>query len=128
MSDLPKHVEWAKHYGHIHEGWTLEDYLIEAVRNQGYETVLIHGVQGSGKSNRLLQTGFWIFKDWDKVLEENMGLAELFGADPLKAAYEEAVKSGSLRQLVSGEIQGPYYKVHAERPRFKLSQKYKQEE
>ena len=66
--------------------------------------------------------------DWDEVLQENMGLAELFGADPLKEAYEEAVKSGRLRQLVSGEIRGPYYKVHAERPRFKLSQKYEQEE
>jgi hypothetical protein len=66
--------------------------------------------------------------DWDEVLQENMGLADLFGADPLKEAYEQAVKSGRLRKLVSDEIQGPYYKVYAERPRFKLSQKFKQEE
>jgi len=65
---LPKHVEWAIRYGLIHEKWTLEDYLIYAVDNQGYETVGIHGVQSSGKSCRMLQTGFWIFKDWDKVL------------------------------------------------------------
>ncbi len=65
----PKHVEWAINYGLIHEGWTLEDYLVKAVETQGYETALIHGVQGSGKSCRLLQTGYWIYKDWDTVLD-----------------------------------------------------------
>jgi len=65
---LPRHVETAIQYGLIHPGWTLEDYLRHAVESQGYETVLIHGVQGSGKSNRMLQQGYWIYRDWDKVL------------------------------------------------------------
>ncbi len=62
--------------------------------------------------------------DWDRALQENMGLAEFFGANPLEEACEQAVKSGRLRKLTPDEIQGPYYKVYEERPRFKLSQRY----
>ena len=57
---LPKIVESAIEFGHIVPGWCLQDYLVHAVQTQGYETVLIHGVQGSGKSCLMLQTGFWI--------------------------------------------------------------------
>jgi len=62
--------------------------------------------------------------DWDKAFQENLDLAEFFGANPLEAAYRQAVESGRLRKLVPDEIQGPYYKVYSERPRFKLSQRY----
>lgn len=58
---LPEQMEIAKMFGIIKMGQTLEDYLIEAVENHGYETGVIWGVQGSGKSNRMLQMGFWIF-------------------------------------------------------------------
>lgn len=65
----PKIVEIAKHFGIVKMGNTLEDYLIEAVENGGYETVNIWAVQGSGKSTRMLQMGHWIYKDWDTVLD-----------------------------------------------------------
>lgn len=58
--------------------------------------------------------------DWEAALEENMALAEFFGANPLAAAYEKAIASGRLRKLVPDEIQGPYFQVHGKRPRFKL--------
>ena len=62
-----------------------------------------------------------IYCDWDRVLHENMGLADLFGANPLEESYKKAIETGRLRKLVSGEIKGPYYKVYDKRPRFKLS-------
>lgn len=61
--------------------------------------------------------------DWDKALEENMGLAEFFGANPLEEAYKKALEGGRFRKLSPDEIQGPYYKVYSKRPRFKLSKK-----
>ena len=64
-----------------------------------------------------------LYCDWDKVLQENMGLSEFFGANPLEEAYKKAIESGHLRKLVPDEIQGPYYKVYSKRPRFKLSKK-----
>ena len=69
----------AVEYGLIKYNYTLRDYLVEAtgkdpishkpLKRQGYETVVIWGVQGSGKSNLMLQTGYWLRGDWDKVLE-----------------------------------------------------------
>ena len=55
-------------YGIVKLGNTLEDYLLEAVANEGYETVCIWGVQGSGKSSRALQMAYWIYQDWEEVL------------------------------------------------------------
>ena len=39
-----------------------------AIEEGGYETYNLWGVQGSAKSNRTLQIGFWAYQDWDKVL------------------------------------------------------------
>lgn len=69
MTQMPRHIEIAMEYGIIQDGRTLEDYLMEAVENNGYETICIWGVQGSGKSNRALQMSYWIYKDWAKVLD-----------------------------------------------------------
>jgi hypothetical protein len=54
---IPAFIEAGLKYGHIHEGWILKNYLEHAVDTNGYETVGIHGVQGSGKSTLTLQTG-----------------------------------------------------------------------
>jgi len=66
---IPDHVKLAEQFGIVKLGYTLEDYLIEAVSKNGYETACIWGVQGSGKSNRSLQMGYWIYEDWNKVLD-----------------------------------------------------------
>jgi len=48
-------------YGLLIDGWGLEDYLLDAAfREEGYETVAIQAVQGSGKSSRGLQMVGWI--------------------------------------------------------------------
>ena len=65
----PKIVELAIVFGLIHSGWTLEQYLIDAVKNMGYETLSLWAVQGSGKSTRMLQMAHWIYKDWDLALK-----------------------------------------------------------
>lgn len=77
MTEVQAHIKIAYDYGIIKDGLTFEDYLIEAVDNDGYETISIWGVQGSGKSSRMLQMGFWIFKHllgderlaWEAVLD-----------------------------------------------------------
>jgi len=62
-------VRTAIRFGLIIPGWTLEDYIREAAEFGKYATVSIWGEQGAGKSNRLLQQGFWVYQDWDKVLK-----------------------------------------------------------
>lgn len=64
-----KVVQTAISFGHIIPGWTLEDYIRHAAKEGKYATVSIWGEQGSGKSNRLLQQGYWVYQDWDKVLK-----------------------------------------------------------
>jgi hypothetical protein len=54
---IPSFIEAGIKYGHIKEGYILKNYLEDAVANNGYETIGIHGVQGSGKSTLTLQTG-----------------------------------------------------------------------
>lgn len=56
------HIEKAYEYGHLKEGWTFEDYMLWAVYKQSYETAVIWGIQGSGKSSRMLQVLFWVYR------------------------------------------------------------------
>ena len=52
----PRHVELGLEYGLLHDGWTVIDYIMHAaLARDGYETVLIDGVQRAGKSNLSLQ-------------------------------------------------------------------------
>jgi len=65
----PRIIQHAKFFGLIKDGWTLEDYIMNAVESGGYETIGLWGVQGAGKSSRMLQMGYWVYKDWDTVLK-----------------------------------------------------------
>lgn len=65
----PRKIQLAIEYGLIRLDYTLQDYLIDAIENQGYETVAIQGVQGVKKSSRMLRMAHWIYNDWDAVLE-----------------------------------------------------------
>ncbi len=56
------HIDKAYEYGVLKEGWTFEDYIIWAVHKQRYETAVIWGIQGSGKSSRMLQILFWVYR------------------------------------------------------------------
>jgi len=48
-------------YGLLIPDWGIEDYLVHASKNEdGYETVVIHGLQGSGKSSRAMQLVSWV--------------------------------------------------------------------
>jgi len=77
MDKLQGHIKLAYDYGIIKSGYTLEDYIIEAVEKNGYETIGVWGVQGSGKSTRMLQMGYWVFRRiyedeveaWNAVLD-----------------------------------------------------------
>jgi len=63
MTEIPRHVQLGYQFGLLKEDFSLENYLIYAVdNNDGYETVVLHGQQGSGKSNRALQYCSWIKK------------------------------------------------------------------
>jgi flavodoxin/ferredoxin len=58
--------------------------------------------------------------NWDEVLAKNAGLGQFFGYNPLEKAAQEALALGRLRNLVTEDIKGPYYKVYSKRPRFKI--------
>ncbi len=61
-------VQTAISFGLVIPGWTLEDYIRDAAKEGKYATISVWGEQGAGKSNRLLQHGYWVYQDWDKVL------------------------------------------------------------
>jgi len=64
-------------YGFVHPGWSVRDYILDAVKRGRYCLVHVWGEQGSMKSNRTLQHGSWVFGEqvrdewypfWDKVI------------------------------------------------------------
>jgi hypothetical protein len=64
-------------------GWCAADYLLDAAsRDDGYETVLVDGVQGSGKSNLSLQAASWV---------KRQTLTRELGREPSEAEVWEAV-------------------------------------
>ena len=72
---LPRNlIDLAIKFGFIKPNHPLPKYLEEAVRDPkdpnktGYETIVVWAVQGSGKSNFMLQTGYWLYGDWEKTL------------------------------------------------------------
>jgi len=62
-------LQYALTFGHVIPGYTCKNYVEHAIEKMGYETILDWGTQGSGKSNRLLQHGYWVYEDWDEVLK-----------------------------------------------------------
>ncbi len=62
-----KLFEMAEKYGVIHRGFSGVDYLRYAIKNHGWESTSIGGQKGSAKSNLLLQRGYAIYQDWEKV-------------------------------------------------------------
>lgn len=76
---IPGHIKIAYMFGLIKPGYSLQDYLVEAVQGppgeegkSGYETVIIWAVQGSGKSSRGLQFLKWLYLDWETVLKNTV--------------------------------------------------------
>ena len=52
----PKHIQYGLKYGLLKQGYNALDYYTEAAETvEGYETGVIHGVQGSCKSTRAFQ-------------------------------------------------------------------------
>lgn len=73
---IPGHIKLAYVFGLLKPGYTLQDYMVEAVTGPpdqpgrgGYETILLWAVQGSGKSTRGLQFLKWLYRDWSTVLK-----------------------------------------------------------
>jgi len=68
--DIPfKVLQYAMTFGLIIPDYTCKNYIELAVEQGGYETLELWGVQGSCKSNRTLQHGYWVYGDWDEVLK-----------------------------------------------------------
>jgi hypothetical protein len=68
--DIPfKVLQYAMTFGLIIPDYTCRNYIELAVEKGGYETLEVWGVQGSAKSNRTLQHGYWVYGDWDEVLK-----------------------------------------------------------
>lgn len=69
LEKAPRHIYWAIKFAIVILGWSLEYYYYYAVYTKGYETTGLWGVQGSGKSNRMLQHLFWIYR-FNFILEQ----------------------------------------------------------
>ena len=77
------YIDIGLQYGLIKPDWLLEQYLVDAAtREDGYETVAVQGVQGSGKSSRAMHMVSWI--------KENE-LREKLGRDPTDQELWESV-------------------------------------
>jgi len=70
LEKAPRHIYWAIKFAIVILGWSLEYYYYYAVYSKGYETSALWGVQGSGKSNRMLQHLFWIYR-FVHILDKN---------------------------------------------------------
>jgi len=57
------------HEGYYEPGWTLHDYLRNAIKNYGWENFPRWGIKGSYKSNRLMDDLYQIYGSWDLVHE-----------------------------------------------------------
>ena len=56
----PRHIQLGLEYGLLNEGFNLKDYVQSAaVTKDGYELVVVDGVQRAGKSNLSLQIASW---------------------------------------------------------------------
>ena len=66
-------INIAIEFGLIKPEYTVYDYIEEAtdLYKPGYETIVIWGVQGSGKSNLLLQTGYWVYHKEGEISSED---------------------------------------------------------
>lgn len=79
----------AVQHGYIVQGWFLEDYIRDAIDNQGWESLLFWAPKGSFKSNLELQILYKMYGNWDKALKYNI-------ASPLK--YIEVMSEIGPRQ------------------------------
>lgn len=81
----PKILKYAQLFGLIILGWTLRDYMLEAVATMGYETIVTWAERGSGKSNRMLAHGGWLhckhkydYEGWALVLKRTIAKPTTF--------------------------------------------------
>jgi len=57
---IPNFIQTAYEYGLMILGWCLKDYVQDAaIRKDGFEVILVDGVQRSGKSNFSIQIAAW---------------------------------------------------------------------
>ena len=61
------YLQLSEEYGLFKPGWCLVDYLRDSIWKYGWEEIVIWGTKGGGKSNMLLQIGYQLLEDWDKV-------------------------------------------------------------
>jgi hypothetical protein len=64
-----KLLKQAVGYGLVILGRSVKGYMIYAAENMRFECVYVWGFQGSMKSNWTLQSGYWVYEDWDLVLK-----------------------------------------------------------
>jgi len=64
-----KSLQYAITFGLVIPDYTCRHYVEYSIEKGFYETIDIWGIQGSYKSNRTLQIGYWAYQDWDQVLK-----------------------------------------------------------
>ncbi len=111
LYDIPSPIFLGAQLGFIVKGWTLRHYMVDAATKEaGYETCVIWGTQGNGKSSRMLQILFWIYSAlYDDALAWNMVLDRIvFRPNDFISVLEELPDDVTLAALGWDDI-GVHY-------------------
>lgn len=75
---VAKLFQIAEKYGVVKRGFTAIDYLLDAIKNYGWESTAIIGLKGHGKSNLMLQRGLAIYQDRTALKQHTVTRREQF--------------------------------------------------
>jgi len=83
-------------FGLVIPEYTMRDYILYAAESKaGYESIIYWGTQGSYKSSRTLACSYWVYQDWDTVLEEIVLMPDASGMrdkDYMKRGFLQKLK------------------------------------
>jgi len=84
----PRHIQIALQYGLLRLGWNIKDYVVHAaLTRDGYEVIVVIGVQRSGKSNESLQISSWAKEATIKFRKNNVDINDYLQAVDVDGVY-----------------------------------------
>lgn len=112
----PKLLNLAAHFGLIYWGWTVRDYMLQAIKTMGYETVHNWGVQGCLDfseqiltSEGTMQIGeIYLRKEPTYVLSDNQGRLEYNLANPFFTGIKQVYRIKTTKGTIEATAEHPF--------------------
>ena len=112
----PKLLNLAAHFGLVYWGWTVRDYMAQAIKTMGYETIHNWGVQGCLDfseqiltSEGIMQIGeIYLRKESTYVLSDNQGKLEYNLANPLFTGIKQVYRIKTTRGIIEATEEHPF--------------------